>query len=76
MKNLTLEHIARAVGGTLTGFVKEPQREITAVTTDSRKVEPGALFIPIVGARADGHDFIPQVMACLLYTSRSLWIHE
>ena len=28
MKNLTLEHIARAVGGTLTGFVKEPQREI------------------------------------------------
>lgn len=63
MKNLTLEHIARAVGGTLTGFVKEPQREITAVTTDSRKVEPGALFIPIVGARADGHDFIPQVMA-------------
>ena len=36
MKNLTLEHIARAVGGTLTGFVKEPQREITAVTTDSR----------------------------------------
>ena len=70
MKNLTLEHIARAVGGTLTGFVKEPQREITAVFTDSRKAEPGALFIPIVGTRADGHDFIPQVMdqgaACTL----------
>lgn len=28
---------------------------------DSRLVEPGYLFIPIKGAKVDGHDFIPAV---------------
>ena len=36
--------------------------EITAVSTDSRKIEAGCLYVPIVGARVDGHSFIPQVM--------------
>ncbi len=32
------------------------------VTTDSRKIEEGMLFIPIAGARVDGHSFASQVM--------------
>lgn len=62
MKNLTLEHIAQACGGSYHGPETKKGVEITAVTTDSRKVEDGCLFVPIVGARVDGHNFIPQVM--------------
>ena len=37
--------------------------EITAVTADSRKVVPGALFVALPGASADGRAFIPQALA-------------
>ena len=62
MKNLTLEHIAAACHGTYYGSEEKKSQCIEAVTTDSRKVERGCLFVPIVGARADGHKFIDQVM--------------
>ena len=62
MKNLTLEHIAAACHGTYYGSEEKKSQCIEAVTTDSRKVEKGCLFVPIVGARADGHKFIDQVM--------------
>ena len=63
MRHMTPAHLASVLGGRL--YVPETIREteITAVTTDSRQVTPGCLFIPLRGARADGHDFIPQVMA-------------
>ena len=36
---------------------------MTAITAnDSRKVEKGGLFVPVVGERVDAHRFIPQVM--------------
>ncbi len=62
MKNLTLEHIAQACKGTYVGAEELKNKEISAVTTDSRKVESDCLFVPIVGARVDGHNFIEQVM--------------
>lgn len=62
MKNMTLKNIAEACGGAYRGPQELAGREITAVTTDSRAVEPGCLFIPIAGTRVDGHDFISQVM--------------
>ena len=62
MKNMTLEGMAGACRGIYRGAEDLKDREVTAITTDSRTVEPGCLFVPIVGARADGHDFIPQVM--------------
>ncbi len=49
--------IAAATGGTLHG----PDVAITSATQDSRLVEPGALFIPLVAER-DGHDFIPSAI--------------
>lgn len=61
MKNMTLANIARACGGKYIGSEAELQREITGAVIDSRLVEPGYLFIPIKGARVDGHDFIPAV---------------
>ncbi len=37
-------------------------KEIRGVQYDSRQVEPGHLFVCIPGAKADGHDFIPQAL--------------
>ncbi len=36
--------------------------DITLVTTDSRKVIPGALFVAYPGVSVDGHRFIPQAV--------------
>ena len=62
MKNLTLENITKVCGGTYHGPQEKLQEEVTAITTDSRKVEKGGLFVPVVGERVDAHRFIPQVM--------------
>lgn len=51
----TLGEIARALGSAPRdgdeGVV------VGAVVTDSRAIAPGALFVPLVGERFDGHDF-------------------
>lgn len=62
MKHMSLKEIATACGGTYFGNEASLSLEVTGVAIDSRKVEEGYLFIPIKGARVDGHDFIPQVM--------------
>lgn len=62
MKNLTLEHIAQACKGIYKGSEADKTREVTGIYTDSRKVREGSLFVPIKGARADGHDFIEGVI--------------
>lgn len=36
---------------------------ITGLTSDSRKVAPGALFVALPGTRSDGRAFIPQALA-------------
>lgn len=36
---------------------------ITAVTADSRQVQPGALFVALPGTAVDGRAFIPQALA-------------
>ena len=37
--------------------------EITGVVYDSRKVEPGSLFVCLTGFQSDGHDYIPDALA-------------
>ncbi len=61
MKQMTLERMAQACGGVYRGRPQDRDREITEITTDSRKAKPGCLFAAIKGERADGHDFIPSV---------------
>ena len=58
MKNLTLQNIITACGGTYHGDEAALGTEITAVTTDSRAVTLGCLFAAIPGERVDGHDFV------------------
>ena len=62
MKNMSLQKIAAACGGTYCGSADLSDREVSSVVIDSRKAEKDSLFIAIKGARVDGHSFIPQVM--------------
>ena len=39
-----------------------PETPITAVTSDSRAVQPGALFVAVSGGSLDGHHFIPDAL--------------
>lgn len=58
MKSLTIQEIITATGGTL--LSGDPKTVVRAVCTDTRKIVPGALFVPIVGQRFDAHDFLPH----------------
>lgn len=62
MKNLTLDNITRVCDGVYHGSADALNREVTSITTDSRKIEEGCLFVAIVGERVDAHKFIPDVI--------------
>ena len=54
----TLQEIAEATGGRIVGATGGAVSAVSAVSTDSRRVSPGELFVPLKGERFDGHDFI------------------
>ena len=54
MEPITLSELLKAVDGTLLGDYRDENAVIERVDTDSRKIHPGALFIPLVGERFDG----------------------
>lgn len=58
MEALTLGQLLEAVNGTLLGDFDDLDLKLTQVSTDSRRLEPGCLFIPLEGERFDGHSFI------------------
>lgn len=62
MKAMSLKEIAAACGGHYYGDESKLNKRVSGVAIDSRKIEEGYLFIPIKGARVDGHTFISQVM--------------
>ena len=62
MKQMTLQNITAACHGTYYGDTDLLSKEVTGIAIDSRKVEKDFLFVPLKGARVDGHTFIPQVM--------------
>ena len=37
--------------------------EVTGIASDSRKVQPGGLFVAVPGNKADGLSFVPQALA-------------
>jgi UDP-N-acetylmuramoyl-tripeptide--D-alanyl-D-alanine ligase len=56
----TVADILAATGGTLMGGAEV---EVAGVSTDSRRVLPEELFVPLAGERFDGHDFLNEVVA-------------
>lgn len=61
MKRLTLGEIATIVGGQLRDQA-DADRPVTGIDIDSRIINPGDLFVPIVAER-DGHDFVGSAIA-------------
>lgn len=62
MEALTLRQLLEAVDGTLLGSFGDLDATVSEVSTDSRKIEPGCLFIPLEGERFDGHSFINSAL--------------
>ena len=62
MEPITIREIIAAVDGKLLGEFTDLDQTVTHVFTDSRKPDPGALFIPLVGERFDGHAFINDAL--------------
>ncbi len=58
----TLDEVAHATGGTVQGAAPQHLR-LQAAVTDSRSLQPGQLFVPLRGARFDGHEFLGQAVA-------------
>ncbi len=52
--------ILKATGGKLIQGNRD--RSFSSISTDTRKIKRGQLFVPIVGKRLDGHGFIPEAL--------------
>ena len=57
---LTLRQLMDAWGAPQGGSF-ESEALVGRVCTDSRKLQPGDFFVPLVGARFDGHHFLAQL---------------
>ena len=56
MQAMTIEDVLKATGGTL--LSGDIHQTFNDVISDSRKVTAGVLFVPLVGEKFDGHEFI------------------
>lgn len=53
----TIADIAAITGGRIIG---EADGEVAGISTDSRTVTPGELFVPLCGGRFDGHNYLEE----------------
>jgi UDP-N-acetylmuramoyl-tripeptide--D-alanyl-D-alanine ligase len=60
MKPLSIQEIKRAVGGKALSAIPATVPPITSVCTDTRRMEPGSLFIALKGENFDGHNYLPD----------------
>lgn len=60
MKGFTAKQIADAIGGIM--LLGDKEKTFSNISTDTRNVAMGDLFIPLVGIRFDAHDFIEQAV--------------
>lgn len=62
MKSFLLRDALAACGGRYVGPADALDRSVAFVTSDSRNVEHGALFVAFVGERVDGHRFMADCL--------------
>ena len=60
MEHVTVKDLVLGSGGALVSGSEETP--VSHIRLDSRQVEPGDLFVPLLGERVDSHRFLPQVM--------------
>lgn len=73
MATMSLAEATRLLNGERTGM----DAEFSAISTDSRRLQPGELFVALQGPTFDGHDFVAmarQRQACGALVSRLLAI--
>jgi UDP-N-acetylmuramoyl-tripeptide--D-alanyl-D-alanine ligase len=70
---LTIDEVAAAVGAVLVLAWDSNIKHLTRVSTDTRTIDKGDLFIALKGSRHDAHDFLDQALdkgAAALLVSR------
>ena len=71
----TLDRLAAALGDTNQTGNPRGTVELGAITTDSRSVGPGDVFVALIGEKFDGHDFVEssvEMGAAAVVVSKSL----
>src|SRR5688572_4592904 len=63
MKPLTLQQIKNAVGGRALTPLPQHAPTVSAVCTDTRRMQPGSLFVALKGDSFNAHEFIPDAAA-------------
>ena len=58
MKGMTIRAMTHACHGIYHGDEGAVDIEISAITTDSRKIQKNGMFIAICGEKSDGDDYI------------------
>lgn len=61
MERLSINEIREAVDGKI--VQGDPSAEISSVSIDTRKLNPGDLFFSIIGERFDGHSFLNEAVS-------------
>ena len=72
MKDFTVKDILLSAGGEL--ISGSPETPVLSMTTDSREAKPGALFVPIIGEKLDGHRYLGEAVrrGCAAVLSSSM----
>jgi len=60
LRNPTLAVLASVTGGEI--IQGDPEAFCTSVSTDTRTLSEGSLYIPLTGERFDGHDFVQNAV--------------
>jgi UDP-N-acetylmuramoyl-tripeptide--D-alanyl-D-alanine ligase len=59
----TLDRMAEALNGCVTGSRPGGTRAINGISTDTRQLPEGAAFVVLAGENFDAHDFLPQAVS-------------
>lgn len=59
----TLREILEATAADATSLATETELVCARVCTDTRDIQAGDLFIPLVGEKFDGHDYVEQALS-------------
>lgn len=58
----TSDRVTHALGSQLTGERPQGSTTFSGISTDTRQIPPGALFVALAGERFDAHDFLADAV--------------
>lgn len=74
---MSFDELLQSVYGKYIGFARGSGHFFfSSVTTDSRAVQPGSLFVPLIGESQDGHKYIPAALdagASVIFVTNSVY---